>query len=259
LLIVLTLNNIKNFKQYQNMSNTASPASSSTTTSSSTTSSTTTSSSTTSPTMVSSQISTETKNNVSVGICGLGCVGDAMYQHFLKNTDMKPVGYDKYKEPFDSKEVFQELLETDMVFLCLPTLYSPEIDQYDKSAIFDVCKRLNEGKYKGLIVLKSTVEPGTTDDLNAKYPMMDFAHNPEFLTARTSYEDFTNQPHVVIGRTQNCDPEKFQKLIDFYKRYWPNSQYSVRFFLFYSHLTFLFHLFFISYPFLTQISGLLCT
>jgi len=168
-------------------------------------------------------------NSSKIGICGLGCVGDAMYQHFLKNTNLQPVGYDKYKQPYDSDEVFQELLDTDMVFLCLPTLYSPEIAQYDKSAIFEVCKRLNEGSYKGLVVLKSTVEPGTTDNLNAKYPTMDFAHNPEFLTARTSYEDFTNQPHVVIGRTRDCDPEKFQNLLDFYKQFWPNSEYSVCF------------------------------
>lgn len=37
-----------------------------------------------------------TTNTTTVGICGLGCVGDAMYQHFLKHTDLKPVGYDKY-------------------------------------------------------------------------------------------------------------------------------------------------------------------
>ena len=61
---------------------------------------------------------------------------------------MKPVGYDKFKEPFDSNEVFQEILNTDMVFLCLPTMYSPEIEQYDKSAIFDVCKNL---RFKSLI------------------------------------------------------------------------------------------------------------
>ena len=165
----------------------------------------------------------------SIGICGLGCVGDAMFQHFLKNTNLTPVGYDKYKEPYDSDDLFQKMLNTDMVFLCLPTLYSPEIEQYDKSAIFEVCKRLNEGHYKGLVVLKSTVEPGTTDDLSKKYPAMDFAHNPEFLTARTSYEDFTNQPHIVIGRTRNCDPEKFQMLVEFYKQYWPKSEYSVCF------------------------------
>lgn len=92
-----------------------------------------------------------------------------------------------------------------------------------------MCKRLNENNYKGLVVLKSTVEPGTTGNLSAKYPNMDFAHNPEFLTARTSYQDFTEQPHVVLGRTEKCDPEKFQRLVDFYKFYWPNSKYSICF------------------------------
>jgi UDPglucose 6-dehydrogenase len=163
----------------------------------------------------------------SIGICGLGCVGDAMYQHFLKNTSLKPVGYDKFKKPFDSEAVFQSLLNTNIVFLCLPTLYSPEQHQYDKSAIFDVCERLHQGKYDGLVVLKSTVEPGTTNALSVKYPEMDFAHNPEFLTARTSFEDFTNQPHVVLGKTQFCDDVKFKSLCAFYEQYWPKSEYSI--------------------------------
>ena len=168
-----------------------------------------------------------TTTTQSIGICGLGCVGDAMLQHFLKHTTLKPVGYDKFKKPFDSESVFQEVLKTDMVFLCLPTLYSPEQCQYDKSAIFDVCERLHQGKYQGLVVLKSTVEPGTSDALSVKYPDMDFAHNPEFLTARTSYEDFTTQPHVVLGKTPFCDDVKFAALETFYRQYWPNSKYSV--------------------------------
>lgn len=184
------------------------------------TTSTTASSTSTTP-------SSTSTTQYSIGICGLGCVGDAMYQHFLKNTTLKPVGYDKFKKPFDSEEVFQEVLKTQMVFLCLPTLYSPEQQQYDKSAIFDVCERLHQGNYQGLVVLKSTVEPGTSDKLSVKYPDMDFAHNPEFLTARTSYEDFTSQPHVVLGKTPTCDVAKFETLHAFYKHYWPNSQYSV--------------------------------
>lgn len=161
-----------------------------------------------------------------VGICGLGCVGDAKYQHFLKNTNMKPVGYDKYKKPFDTDEAFKQLLAAPAVFLCLPTLYSPEKKQYDKTAIFEVCERLHQGQYKGLVVLKSTVEPGTTEDLSEKYPNMDFAHNPEFLTARTSYEDYSNQSHIVLGKTPSCDEKKFEALKAFYQHYWPNAEYS---------------------------------
>ena len=186
------------------------------------------SNSTTSTTSTSSTPNTSTTSKpTNIGICGLGCVGNSMYQHFLKNTSVKPVGYDKFKQPFDSEEIFQEILKTDMVFLCLPTLYDPAKEQYNKDAIFDVCKRLNEGKYKGLVVLKSTVEPETTEKLSDKYQDMDFAHNPEFLSAATCFEDFTNQPHVVLGKSPHCDEKKFNGLVEFYKQFWPYSEYSL--------------------------------
>ena len=55
---------------------------------------------------------------------------------------------------------------------------------YDKSAINTVCNFLNENKYKGVVVLKSTVEPQTVSKL-CDYTNLQFVHNPEFLTART--------------------------------------------------------------------------
>ena len=39
------------------------------------------------------------------------------------------------------------------------------IDTFDKSNIKDVCKILEENKYMGLVVIKSTVEPTVTNFL----------------------------------------------------------------------------------------------
>ena len=33
-----------------------------------------------------------------------------------------------------------------MIFLCLPTLYNDEINEYDKSAIYEVCNYLNKNE-----------------------------------------------------------------------------------------------------------------
>ena len=42
-------------------------------------------------------------------------------------------------------------------------------------------------------------------------------HNPEFLTARTAFEDFHNQKHIVLGKSENCSEENLMKVYNFYK------------------------------------------
>lgn len=163
----------------------------------------------------------------SVGIVGVGCVGAAVYKYYSQFEDIDVVGYDKFKKSFNTKKNFDDLLDQDFLFLCLPTLYDDKIKQYNKTAIHDVCARLNEHRYKGLVVIKSTVEPGTTQKLSTVYEFLDIAHNPEFLTARTAYEDFANQQHVVLGKTKTCKESKFKNLEKFMRLCWPDSKYSI--------------------------------
>ena len=61
-----------------------------------------------------------------------------------------------------------------------------------------------ENKFKGIFVCKSTVEPGTSNDLAKKYGIK-IIHNPEFLSAKTAFEDFHNQKHIVLGKTSKIN------------------------------------------------------
>ena len=159
---------------------------------------------------------------MSVGIAGLGFVGGAMHRSFTEKGENCTV-YDKFKE--GGLGSIQDLLKVDMIFLCLPTLYSHEKREYDKSALHEVCEYLNKENYKGVVVVKSTVEPETTDELSAKYDLH-LAHNPEFLTARTAYEDFHNQDHIVLGKGKNCTSNDMKLLENLYSRLYPNATIS---------------------------------
>lgn len=162
-----------------------------------------------------------------LGVVGVGVVGGAVYKYFQScGKNVEVVGYDKYRTGFDTQECFNKLLECDALFLCLPTLYKHELKQYDKSAIHDVSKLLNESKYQGLVVVKSTVEPGTTEELSSLYESLDFCHNPEFLTARTAYDDFANQTHIVLGKPSRCNEQRFERFSNFLQRCWPKAEYS---------------------------------
>ena len=171
-------------------------------------------------------VSNETIKNIpsykKVGIIGLGFVGGAILKSFkLKNIDV--IGYDKYKN--ENTSTFDSMLETNIVFLCLPTLFNEEIQSYDKSSIYETCSKLSENNYNGIVVIKSTVEPESTNKLLEKYNNLNLIHHPEFLTARTAFEDFHNMTHAVIGCSRDLSQGK--ELVDFYSLYYPTAYISI--------------------------------
>ena len=152
--------------------------------------------------------------NNTIGIIGLGFVGSAIQKSFLiKNIDT--VGYDKYKN--GGIGTFDECLKTRIVFLCLPTLYNEKIKEYNKDSLHEVSKKLSENNYNGLVILKSTVEPKTTESLCSKYNLR-FMHNPEFLTARTAFNDFHNQKHIILGKSSTCNEDDVNFIKNLYER-----------------------------------------
>lgn len=162
------------------------------------------------------------KSKISVGIVGLGFVGEAIYKSFKKHK-IKLRIYDKYKKIGN----IQKCLNSDMIFLCLPTNYDTEQKKFDVSEILEVCHLLSTKRYGGLVVLKSTVEPETTCYLSEKYSNLNFVYNPEFLSARTSYKDFHKQKHIVLGKNLNCNKNKLLLLVNLYKKFYPKAKISI--------------------------------
>lgn len=165
---------------------------------------------------------------LNVGIIGLGFVGNAIHQSLkmkglLDNKNL--FVYDKFKNGGIGN--FEDCLNTKIVFLALPTQYDYLLGEYDKTAIYAVCDQLEYNNYTGVIVLKSTIEPETTDKLSSKYPRLSFIHNPEFLTARTAIEDFHNQSHIVLGQGKNCSEDQLNLVKDFYQNLFPKAEISL--------------------------------
>ena len=156
-----------------------------------------------------------------IGIIGLGFVGNSMLESF-KLKGHQVVGYDKFKD----SDSFENCLDTQMIFLALPTQYNEDKKQYDKSCIEEISNKLLLNKYQGLVVIKSTVEPLTTIELSQKYNLK-FVHNPEFLSAATALEDFHNQKHIVLGHGPNVSFEELYPLRDFYQHGYPEAEISL--------------------------------
>lgn len=159
-----------------------------------------------------------------IGIIGLGFVGGAMYDSF-KSKELNVFGYDKYK----ISDSFEECLDSNILFLCLPTQFNELTNEYDKGPIMETCNKLEINSYNGIVVIKSTIEPSTTSSLVKAYPMIKFLHNPEFLTAATALEDFNNQHHIVLGKSESesITDDDIEFLSLFYKKIFPNAEISV--------------------------------
>lgn len=158
-----------------------------------------------------------------ISIIGLGFVGGAMLKSF-KTKNINVVGYDKYKN--GGIGTFDQIFPSEITFLCLPTLFDETKQAYDKTAINETLTQLYTHNYKGIVVLKSTVEPETTDLLSDSYPTLKIAHNPEFLTARTAFNDFHHQKHIVLGRGKHCTQNDMNILANFYKAHYLNAEIS---------------------------------
>jgi UDPglucose 6-dehydrogenase len=52
---------------------------------------------------------------------------------------------------------------------------------------------------KKIVVVKSTIPPGTTDNWNKEYKWIDIVFSPEFLTEANAVSDFNNQSRIILG------------------------------------------------------------
>ena len=129
---------------------------------------------------------------MNIGLIGYGFVGQAMDSTFKKHT--KVTIYDKYQNEHSD---ISGIIDSEICFVAVPT---PSCNNgYDLSALNDVLTCLTQVSYTGIVVIKSTVLPGTTRKFIRDYPSLKIIHNPEFLTARTAAEDFAKQSHIIIG------------------------------------------------------------
>lgn len=156
-----------------------------------------------------------------IGIIGLGIVGGSLLSSF-KCKELDVEFYDKYKEVGS----IESILLSDIVFLCLPTLFDENKKEYNKEAIREICENLVKNNYMGIVVLKSTIEPSTTDNLSKIYNLK-FVHNPEFLTSSRAFEDFHNQKHIVIGKSNNITNQELEILESFYRTNYPDAKISI--------------------------------
>ena len=136
-----------------------------------------------------------------IGIVGRGFVGSAVEFGFSAQTgcDAELRVYDK--DPSKSIHTLEETVnESNFIFLSVPTPSnvdgSMNVDILE-TALSDI-QDINSRK-GNIILIRSTITPGTTAKLAKKFTKLNIVFNPEFLTERSAKFDFINQSRFVLG------------------------------------------------------------
>jgi UDPglucose 6-dehydrogenase len=127
-----------------------------------------------------------------VGIIGNGFVGETIAFAFSPTSEVKV--YDV--NPLKTTHSLNEVMEQEFIFICLPTPMSTDGSQ-DLSFIKNFFESVSPKK-DTVFIIKSTVLPGTTDQLIKKYGY-NIIFSPEFLTERTAKLDMLTQARIIFG------------------------------------------------------------
>jgi len=138
---------------------------------------------------------------VGVGIIGQGFVGKALKAGFEKHYEVDTFDLDESKRDVD---YIEDIIDrNDIIFVCVPTpmkrdgscdtsIVESVVIELDNLALVRQCSNR-------VIVIKSTIPPGTTERLNKICKHVQIIFNPEFLTEANYIDDFRNQNRIILG------------------------------------------------------------
>lgn len=129
-------------------------------------------------------------SELTIGFVGQGWIGRNYADDFEKRG-FKVIRY-ALEEPYNQNKDL--IKECDFVFIAVPTPTTPA--GVDLSIVEEGIKLVGEGK---VVVIKSTVIPGSTNKLATKYPTKLIIHSPEFLSEATAAYDAANPVRNILG------------------------------------------------------------
>lgn len=132
-----------------------------------------------------------------IGVIGIGMVGAPVARYFEEIKGLKR-GEGLFLFDTDMAKNFNDdINQAEIVFIAVPTPPA-EDGSSDLSHLDSAFKKLDRSK---VVVIKSTVTPGTTEAFQKKYPAHKVLFNPEFLDAKFNWEQFIKPTRQIVGST----------------------------------------------------------
>lgn len=134
-----------------------------------------------------------------IGFIGQGFIGRNMADDFSER------GFSIVRYSLDAEYVGNktEISMCDVVFIAVPT--PTKTTGFDMCTLRAVLPNVGAGK---IAVIKSTILPGSTSQLQAEFPDIVILHSPEFLREKTATADTRNPGRNIIGLSVMDDVHK---------------------------------------------------
>lgn len=132
-----------------------------------------------------------------IGVVGQGFVGRS-YANAFEARGYSVARYSLEKEYLPNRGL---IADCSIVFLAVPTPTTPQ--GFDDSAIHAALRDV--GLARGIVVIKSTVLPGTTETIQSAFPQLAVLYSPEFLSEDTATIDVANPFCTIIGMPRETE------------------------------------------------------
>ena len=139
-----------------------------------------------------------------IGFIGQGFIGKNYADDFERRG--LPVIRYALEEPYLQNK--EKIKECEIVFIAVPTPTTPE--GYDDSIVRAAVEVTSPGT---IVVIKSTIIPGTTESIQKQYPDRIVMHSPEFLRVTTAAHDAAHPDKNIIGIVSEEHRAKAEKVL----------------------------------------------
>ena len=160
-----------------------------------------------------------------IGIIGCGITGGALKQWFEDHAPERKLAiYDPAKPEYNDPKAVKDC---DWVFICVPVPNNQAEVTAITSPIQDLSileEAIGLTNQTARVFIRSTILPGTTDELRLKFRRNSIYAMPEFLTERRAYHDMESLPLMVGLENAGEIQGRFRELFGWKQTYFATNK-----------------------------------
>ena len=109
----------------------------------------------------------------------------------------------------NKKEAYHE---ADFIIICVPTDFDEESSSFDTSILENVLDDAITNNSDALVIIRSTIPVGYSDQAREKYQTKNIIFSPEFLREHSAMHDVLNPSRIIVGNDSELSTD-FAELI----------------------------------------------